>query len=110
MLRLLRTTTICCLCTGTFFFFCTRIIFYFASRWICWRRFGFGACFTELRLVCRLRFFHVILNCLMRCLPFFLRPAVSVFGHGGSSGILWLRARRTCRISRCCSLSVLVGE
>ncbi|ESS64110.1 hypothetical protein TCDM_07876 [Trypanosoma cruzi Dm28c] len=52
--------------------------FFFSSRWIYWRSFGFGACFTALRLVCRLRCFHVVPKRLMGCLPFFLRPAASL--------------------------------
>ncbi|RNC58271.1 hypothetical protein TcCL_ESM04078 [Trypanosoma cruzi] len=36
--------------------------------------------------------------------------AALLFGHGGSSGTPRLRARRTCRISRCCFLVVLVKE
>ncbi|RNC35479.1 hypothetical protein TcCL_ESM07291 [Trypanosoma cruzi] len=67
-------------------------------------------CFMVLCLVCRLRFFHAMLKRLVRCLPFFCAQQSALFGYGGSSEALRLRARRTCRISRCCSLAVLVGE
>ncbi|EAN96191.1 hypothetical protein Tc00.1047053511771.60 [Trypanosoma cruzi] len=79
MPRPLRTTTIYFLCTSTFFFFgLCEFFFSFASRWICWRCFGFGGCFTTLRLVCRLRCFRVMPKRLMGCLFFFLSPAASL--------------------------------
>ncbi|RNC31879.1 hypothetical protein TcCL_Unassigned05572 [Trypanosoma cruzi] len=96
--------------TASAFLFSVCVNFFFALRWICWRSFGFGGCFTTLCLVCRLRFFRVMPKRLMGCLPFFLSSAASLFAHGGSNGILRLRVRRTCRISRCCSLVLLVGS
>ncbi|EAN88918.1 hypothetical protein Tc00.1047053508431.5 [Trypanosoma cruzi] len=84
--------------------------FFFASRWICWRSFGFGGCFTAFRLVCRLRFFRVMPRRLMGCLLFFLSPAASLVWPWREQWDLRLRACRACLIFCRCSLAVLVGE
>ncbi|RNC41019.1 hypothetical protein TcCL_NonESM09448 [Trypanosoma cruzi] len=52
------------------------------------------ACFTVLCLICRLRFFHVMLRRLMGCLPFFLRPAVS---------LVWLWRQQWDSVAACSS-------